>query len=128
MYALLEPTAPFVGVNDPDNFPVYANFATKAAIKMTDKQFKRDKNYYLSFANINWACFCMLNSTTAYQFKVSNTPNMTGWNLSMSVHSIIKQLETSYGKPDTMSLFHNDVLFAKALFLAPRPPKSFFRD
>jgi hypothetical protein len=49
MYALLEPTAPFIGVNDPGNFPVYVNFATKAAIKMTDKQFERDKNYYLSF-------------------------------------------------------------------------------
>jgi hypothetical protein len=43
MYAFLEPTAPFVGVNDPGKFPVYANFASKAAIKMTDKQFKRDK-------------------------------------------------------------------------------------
>jgi hypothetical protein len=40
MYALLEPTAPFISINNPGNFPVYANFATKAAIKMTDKQFK----------------------------------------------------------------------------------------
>jgi hypothetical protein len=42
MYVLLKPTAPFVGVNNPGDFPVYANFATEAAIKMTDKQFERD--------------------------------------------------------------------------------------
>jgi hypothetical protein len=111
MYALLEPTAPFVGVNKPGNFPVYANFATEATIKMTDKQFKCDKYYYFSFVNINWACFHMLDSTIADQFKVSNTLNMMGWNLSMSVRSIIEQLETLYGKPNTMLLFHNDVLF-----------------
>jgi hypothetical protein len=45
MYALLEPTAPFISINDPGNIPVYANFTTKAVIKMTDNQFKRDKNY-----------------------------------------------------------------------------------
>ena len=28
MYALLEPTAPFVSVNNPGNFPVNTNFAT----------------------------------------------------------------------------------------------------
>jgi hypothetical protein len=52
-YALLKPTVPFIGVNDPGNFPVYAYFATKATMKMTDKQFEHDKNYYLSFVNIN---------------------------------------------------------------------------
>jgi hypothetical protein len=95
MYALLKPTAPlFIGVNNPGNFPVYANFAPEAAIKMTDKQFKRDKNYFLSFVNINWAHFFMLDSTIADQFRVSNTPTMTGWNSSMSICSIIEQFET----------------------------------
>jgi hypothetical protein len=125
MCALLKPTAPFVGINNPGNFPVYANFATEAAIKMTDKQFECDKNYYLSFVNINWACFCMLDSTIADQFKVSNTPNMTGWNSPMSVCSIIEQLETSYGKPDTMSLFHNYVLF-RSPFLGTEAPEMLF--
>ncbi len=78
MYALLELTVPFVGVNDPGSFLVYANIATKAAIKMTDKKIERDKNYYLSFFSINRACFCVLDSTIADQFKVSNTLNMTG--------------------------------------------------
>jgi hypothetical protein len=102
MYALLELTAPFANVVDPGNFPVYTNFATKAAIKMTDKKFKGDKNYYLSFININQECFCLLNSNIADQFKVSNKPTMTGWNSSMSICLIIERLETSYGKPDTM--------------------------
>jgi hypothetical protein len=125
MYALLELTAPFVGIINPGNFPVYANFATKAAIKMTVKQFECDKNYYLSFVNINQACFRMLNSTIADQFKVSNTPNMTGWNSSMSVRSIIKHLKTSYGKPNTMTLFCNDVLF-RSPFPGTEAPKMFF--
>ncbi len=111
MYALLEPTVPFASIGDPGDFPMYTNFATKAAINMTDKQFERDKIYYLLFVNINQVCFCTLDSTMADQFKVSNTPTMMGWNLSMSVCLIIKLLEILYDKPNTMLLFHNDVLF-----------------
>jgi hypothetical protein len=125
MYGLLEPTAPFVGVNNPGNFLVHANFATEAAIKMTDKQFECDKNNYLSFINKNRACFCMLDSTIADQFKVSKTQNMTGWHSSMRVHLIIKQLETLYGKLDTMLLYHNDVLF-QSLFLGTKAPEMLF--
>ncbi len=80
-------------------------------MKMTDKIFERIKKYYLSFFNINRACFCMLNSNITNQFKVSNTPNMTGWNSSMTVCLILKQLEALYGKPDTMLLFQNNTLF-----------------
>ncbi len=111
MYELIKPTTPFILVANPGNIPVYNNFATEAAIKMTNKQFERDKNYYLSFVNINRACFYMLNKNISDQFKVSNTPNMTWWNSSMSIHSIIEQLETSHSKPNTMALFHNDALF-----------------
>ncbi len=45
---------------------------------MTNKQIEHDKNYWLSFVNINRVCFCMLNDNIADQFKVSNTPNMMG--------------------------------------------------
>ncbi len=41
MYALLEPTTPFTAVVDPGKYAVYANFATEAAMKMTDKIFKQ---------------------------------------------------------------------------------------
>jgi hypothetical protein len=61
MYALIEPITPFVLVADPEDFPVYNNFVTKAAIKMANKHFEHDKNYYLLFSNINRASFCMLN-------------------------------------------------------------------
>jgi hypothetical protein len=87
---------------DPGEYAIYANFATEAAMKMTDKIFERNKNYYLSFVNINRACFRMLNNNIADHFKVSNMPNMTGWNLSMKVRLILKQLENSYSKPNTM--------------------------
>jgi hypothetical protein len=104
MYALLKPTTPFAAVVDPGKYAerVYANFATEAAMKMTDKIFKQNKNYYLFFVNINRACFHMLNNNIADQFKVSNTPNMTGLISSMTVQLILEQLENSYGKPDTM--------------------------
>jgi hypothetical protein len=32
VYALLEPAATFASINDTDDFPVYANFATEAKI------------------------------------------------------------------------------------------------
>jgi hypothetical protein len=64
MYTLLKPTTPFAAVTDPRNFAVYQNFATDAMIRMTNKVFACNKNYYLSFININInrACFCILNN------------------------------------------------------------------
>jgi hypothetical protein len=111
MYALLEPTTPFVAIVDPGKYAIHANFATGAAMKMTDKIFECNKNYYVSFVNKNRACFRMLNDNIADQFMVTNTPNMMVWNSSMTVCLILKQLENSYGKPDSMSLFHKDTLF-----------------
>ncbi len=43
----------------------------------------------------------------------------------MSIPLILEQLEMSYGKPDTMSLFHNDALFHSP-FLATEAPKMLF--
>jgi hypothetical protein len=37
MYAMMKPTTPYVLVANPGDFPVYNNFATKAAIRKTDK-------------------------------------------------------------------------------------------
>jgi hypothetical protein len=125
MYALIKLTAPFVLLPGPGNFPLCNNIATEAVIKMNDKRFKQDKNYYLSFVNISRACYRMLNNDIADQFKVTNTPNMTGWNSLMSFCSIIEQLETLYGKPNTMSLFHNNALF-RSPFLATKAPEMIF--
>jgi hypothetical protein len=43
IYALLKPTTPFTAVVDLGKYVVYANFATEAAMKMTDKIFERNK-------------------------------------------------------------------------------------
>jgi hypothetical protein len=110
MYLLLEPQ-PFVAPANPGDTAVYPQFAPPSTIKMIDAAFARDKNYYLSMKNINRACFKMLNDSISDQFKVSNTPNLTGWNSTMTTLDILEQLETSYGKPDTMTLFAKDTLF-----------------
>jgi hypothetical protein len=55
MYALIESTTPFVLVANPGDFPMYNFFATKGTINMSDKRFEHDKNYYVSFVNVNRA-------------------------------------------------------------------------
>jgi hypothetical protein len=110
LYALIKPLAFTVPVN-PVATPVYQNFAPPAMMKMVDYAFERNKNYFLSYSNINQACFCMLNDSVPIQFKVSNIANLTGWNASMSIQEILTQLETSYGKPTPMALHNNDLLF-----------------
>ncbi len=96
-------------------------------MKMTDKIVEINKYYHLSFFNITRVCLCMLNDTIADQFKVSNMPNMMGWNSSMTVRSILEQLEASYGKPDTMLLFQNDTLFRSPFPTTEAPEMLFYR-
>jgi len=55
LYSLIEPTA-FTIPPNPGASPVYQNFAPPATMKMVDYAFERDKNYYLSYVNINRAC------------------------------------------------------------------------
>jgi hypothetical protein len=69
----------------------------------------------------------MLNNNIANQFKVSNMQNMTGWNSSMTVRSILKQLESLYGKPDTMLLFQNNTLFRSPFPATEAPEMLFYR-
>ncbi len=56
----------------------------------------------------------MLDELVSDQFKVSNIPTLTGWNASMSIMNMLDQLETTYGKPNAMTLFANDTLFRSA--------------
>jgi hypothetical protein len=67
----------------------------------------------------------MLDKTVTNQFKVSNTPNLTGWNSTMMIRIILEKLKASYGKPDTMTLFQNDTLFQN-LFPATEAPEMLF--
>jgi hypothetical protein len=67
--------------------------------------------------NINHACFRMLDETVPDRYKVSNTPNLTGWNVSVSFQGILNQLMANYGMPNVIVLFNNDTLFR-----SPFPP------
>jgi hypothetical protein len=126
MYLLLEPQ-PFVEPADPGNTAIYPQFAPTATIKMIDAAFTRDKNYCLSFKNISRACFKMLDDSISNQFKVSNTPNLTGWNSTMTIIVILEQLEASYRKPDTMTLFGNNTLFRSPFPANEAPELLFYR-
>ena len=126
VYALLEPTA-FAIPGNPGPVAVYNQFATPAAIKTADNLFKRLQNEHQSYENIRRACFRMLDSNIADQFKVSNVPTRIGWNQSMSIIDIIDQLNTTYGKPDTITLLHNDTLFRSAFNPEDAPELLFYR-
>ncbi len=52
VYALLEPQA-FAEPPNPGTTAIYPQFLPPATMKMIDSTFTRDKNYYLSFLNIN---------------------------------------------------------------------------
>ncbi len=85
-------------------------------MKMIDNVFARNNNYYLSFMNINRACFCMLGETIPDQYKISNIPNLSR-NVSMSIQGILDQLMANYVMPNAMVLFNNNMLFQ-----SPFPP------
>jgi hypothetical protein len=126
LYALIKPGAFTVPVN-PGATPVYQPFAPPAMMKMVDYAFKRNKNYFLSYSNINRACFHMLDDSIPIQFKVSNIPNLTGWNASMSIQEILTQLEMSYGKPTPMVLHNIDLLFQSPMSTTDAPEMLFYR-
>ena len=124
LYILLKPNL-FVLPVSPGGTAIYPQFAALAQMKMIDKIFARNKNYYLLFMNINRACFLILDKTVLGQYKVSNTPNLTGWNVSMSIRGILDQLMTNYGIPGAMVLFNIDTLF-QSPFPPPEAPEMVF--
>ncbi len=77
LYALIEPV-PFAVPVNPGATLVYQIFSPPAVMKMVDYAFKRNKSYFLSYMNINRACFCMLDDSVPIQFKVLNVPTLTG--------------------------------------------------
>jgi hypothetical protein len=87
---------------------IHPKWAAPTQVKMINATFLHDKNYFLSYKNISRACFCMFDANITVQFKVSNTPALTGWNSTMSINKILAQLQDLYGKPNMMTLFHND--------------------
>jgi hypothetical protein len=96
-------------------------------MKMVDYASEWNKNYFLSYSNINRACFRMLDDSVPIQFKVSNKANITGWNAPMSIQEIMTQLETSYGKPMPMALHNNNLLFRSPMTTTDAPEMLFYR-
>jgi hypothetical protein len=111
-YLLLEGVA-FVTPNDPGPTPVYPQWAAPTTIKMINATFMREKNFFLSFKNTAQSCFCMFNENVGAQFKVSNSPTLTGWNSMMTIIKILNQFQDFYGKPNIMTLY--DTLFRSAM-------------
>ena len=126
MYALIEPNG-FVMPPDPGDLPNYGGlqFPSTVAMKTADRIFEMGTNYFSSYLNINRALFCMLDDSIDNNFKVSNDPNLKGWNPTMSVQMILSQLETAYGKPTGTTLWENDKVF-RSPFGANDVPESLF--
>jgi hypothetical protein len=115
MYELIE-LSPFVTPPDPGDVPVYPNFAAPQVLKTIDKLWENAKKYYLSYVNISRACFRMLNGNIPDQFKVSNNPTLIEWNPTMSIQSILKQLENMFGQPGGLLMWNNDKIFRPNFF------------
>jgi hypothetical protein len=126
VYALLEMT-PFAAPPDPSPTAVYTPFGTPAAMKMIDDAFVCNSNYFKLLKNIHHARFCMLDKMVPNQFKVSNTPTLTGWNSTMLIHKILTRLEDEYGKPSSSALFATDNCFKSAFGANKAPELLFYR-
>jgi hypothetical protein len=125
-YNLLEGVA-FAIPNDPRPTPVYPQWAAPTTIKMINVTFVWDKNYFLSFKNIAQACFRMFDENVGAQFKVSNNPTLTGWNLMMTVFKILNQLQDLCGKPNMMMLCNNNTLFRCSMTPGNSPKMLFYQ-
>ena len=125
VYPLLEPN-PIIVPGDLGQALVYTQFAPSAMIKMIYTTFMQDRNYFLSYKKINQAFFQMLDDLVPNQFKVSNTPMLTGWNGTMSIQVVLAQMEDLYGKPLAAALFANNALFKIPFHSTEPPPKLLF--
>jgi hypothetical protein len=127
-YLLLEGAA-FTIPPDPGPMAIFLVGAgvARTAIKRIQTTFDRDKNYYLSYKNITWACFCMVDANVLDQFKVLNNPTLMGWNSTMSIIDILGQLQVSYGKPNMMMLYTNNTFCRSPLTVDDSPEMLFYR-
>jgi hypothetical protein len=116
-YLLLEGTV-FTVPPDPGPTPDFPGGAAvaRSVMKTTQATFDRAKNYFLSYKNISGARFRMLDANVSAQFKVSNSPTLTGWNSTMTIIDILSQLQGSYGKPNMMTLHKPTTSFATMSF------------
>jgi hypothetical protein len=123
VYALLEPN-PFLALVYPGYLAVYPQFALPAQIKTADAIFACMQNKWKSYENIQCACFRTLDENLANQFKASNVP--THPTACMSIREMLNQLEGTYGKLVTMTLFANDTLFCSPFNPVDAPEALFY--
>ncbi len=65
--------------------------------------------------------------SSAAPISVSNVPALLGWNTTMSIETIMAQMESSYGKPSPAMLFTNDSLFKSPIAATDSPEALFYR-
>ncbi len=124
MYALIK-LSPFTAPPNPGDVPIYPNFALPQVLKTEERLWDNARNYYLSYINISWACFHMLDKNIPNQFKVLNDPTLIGWSLMMSIQLILTQLESLFGQPSGALMWNNDKIF-KSDFSPNNTPESLF--
>ncbi len=75
----------FVQPPKPRDSPPYPQFATPQVIKTCERLWENARNYCLLYINLSRVCFRMLDKLVPDQYKVSNNPNLLGWNPTMSI-------------------------------------------
>jgi hypothetical protein len=79
------------------------------------------RNYWLSYMNIQWAVYNVLDDNIDDAFKASNDLNLVGWNPSMELCDTFDQITTTYGRPTPAALLQNDTLFMSVHSLQDTP-------
>jgi hypothetical protein len=90
-----------------------------------DTQFARQKHYFLSWQNIEHACFTALDASINNVFKVLSDPLIRGWHAGMSVCKILDQLLSIYGQPTPAAMELNNTAFC-GVYLAANAPEILF--
>ena len=126
MYAMIE-NVPFTIPADPGPTTTYAGgFQTQQQMRSSEQLWQNTRNYFLSYENINRACFRLLDEIVRPEYKVSNLPGLNGWNSTMTVQEILSELETTFGRPSGTVLFNNNTTFAGP-FNPMDTPETLFR-
>jgi hypothetical protein len=150
MYALLT-TTPFRLLTDPGPLAIYylpptqivdnqgapvfvaagqPTYIVQPTIRCAEQatinvRFSWAKNYWLSYINIRRAVYNVLNDNIDNAFKVSNDPNLVGWNSAMELQEIFDQITATYGRPTPAAVHQNDTLF-RSVYSPQDAPKVLF--
>jgi hypothetical protein len=99
---------------------------TQAEQAIINARFSRARNYWLLYMNIQRAVYNVLDNNIGNAFKVSNDPNLVGWNPAMELCNIFDHITTMYGRPMPAALLQNDTLF-RSVYSPQDAPEVLFR-